>query len=126
RDWPDNHRRFAHLGQAAAALAAGDGDPDWRPDLVHAHDWHAALAPAYLRARNCPAAAVLTIHNLAFQGLFPPQAFPDLNLPNSFFVVDGVEYYGQVSFMKAGIQFADRITTVSPTYAREIQTPAFG
>lgn len=126
RDWPDNHRRFALLAQAAAALATGDGDAGWRPDLVHAHDWHAALAPAYLRARDCPAASVFTIHNLAFQGLFPPERFADLNLPGSFFSVDGVEYYGQVSFMKAGIRFADRITTVSPTYAREIQTPACG
>lgn len=126
RDWPDNHRRFALLGQAAAVLAAGDGDSDWRPDVVHAHDWHAALAPAYLQAWGCSAASVFTIHNLAFQGLFPAEAFPDLNLPGSFFSVDGIEYYGQVSFMKAGIRFADRITTVSPTYAMEIQTPAFG
>lgn len=126
RDWPDNHRRFALLGAAAAALASGRGDPRWQPDLVHAHDWHAGLVPAYVGAQGSPAASVFTIHNLAFQGLFARERFGDLGLPDSFFSIDGLEYYGQVSFMKAGLQFADRITTVSPTYAEEIQTPAWG
>lgn len=126
RDWPDNHRRFAILGTAAAALASGRGDPRWRPDVVHAHDWHAGLVPAYMRAQSSSAASVFTVHNLAFQGLFPWERFADLDLPEAFFSIDGLEYYGQVSFMKAGLRFADRITTVSPTYAEEIQTPAWG
>ena len=125
RDWPDNHRRFALLGWAAAALAQG-ADPAWRPDILHAHDWHAGLAPAYLRAAAAPMRSIFTVHNLAYQGFFPAAAFADLALPSSFFAIDGVEFYGGVSFLKAGLFYADRLTTVSPTYAREIQTPAFG
>lgn len=124
-DWLDNHRRFALLGITAARLAAGL-DGEWRPDVVHAHDWHAALAPAYLRAAGKPAASVLTIHNLAFQGLFPPQIFPELELPSNFFAIDGLEFWGRLSFLKGGLVFADAITTVSPTYAREILTPEHG
>jgi starch synthase len=125
RDWPDNHRRFALLGWVAAALAQG-ADPAWRPDILHAHDWHAGLAPPYLRAAGAPVPSVFTVHNLAYQGFFPAGAFADLALPSSFFAIDGVEFYGGVSFLKAGLFYADRLTTVSPTYAREIQTPAFG
>jgi starch synthase len=128
RDWPDNYRRFGLLGWVAAALAAG-ADPDWRPDIVHAHDWHAGLAPAYLAAGAAPvgrAASVFTVHNLALQGLFPAAAFAELGLPAGFFAIDGLEFYGQVSFLKAGLYYADRLTTVSPTYAAEIQTPEFG
>ncbi len=126
RDWPDNHRRFALLAWAAAALAGG-ADPNWRPDIVHAHDWHAGLAPAYLKAEAAPAAAsVFTVHNLAYQGSFPAGVFPELSLPAGFYGLDGVEFYGGVSFLKAGLAYADRLTTVSPTYAREIQTPEFG
>jgi starch synthase len=129
RDWPDNHRRFALLSWVAAALGTG-ADPNWRPDIVHAHDWHGGLAPAYLTAQHAPGttatASVMTVHNLAFQGLFPAGVFPELSLPASFFAIDGVEFYGGVSFLKAGLAYADRLTTVSPTYAREIQTPAFG
>ncbi len=124
-DWPDNHRRFALLGWAAAALAEG-ADPDWRPDILHAHDWHAGLAPAYLRAAGMPLPSVFTIHNLAYQGVFPAALFPDLALPAGFFAIDGVEFYGGFSLLKAGIFYADRLTTVSPTYAEEIQTPVFG
>jgi starch synthase len=127
-DWPDNHRRFALLGWAAAALAAG-ADPAWRPDIVHAHDWHAGLAPAYIAAGAAAEGrtpTLFTVHNLAYRGLFPGGSFTELALPASFFAIDGVEFYGQVSFMKAGLFYADRLTTVSPTYAREIQTPAFG
>jgi starch synthase len=124
-EWPDNHRRFALLGWAAAAIANG-ADPDWRPRIVHAHDWHAGLAPAYLRASGAPAASVFTVHNLAYQGFFGADVFAQLALPAAFFSIDGVEYYGGLSFLKAGLFFADRLTTVSPTYAREIQTPAFG
>lgn len=124
-DWPDNHRRFALLGWAAAALAQG-ADPGWRPDILHCHDWHAGLAPAYLRADNAAVPSVFTVHNLAYQGFFPAALFPDLALPASFFSIDGVEFYGGFAFSKAGLFYAGRLTTVSPTYAREIQTPAFG
>jgi starch synthase len=125
RDWPDNHRRFALLGWVAAALAQG-ADPGWRPDILHSHDWHAGLAPAYLRAGGSAVPSVFTVHNLAYQGFFPAALFPDLHLPAGFFSIDGVEFYGGLSFLKAGLFYADRLTTVSPTYAREIQTPAFG
>src|SRR5690348_17159391 len=110
-DWPDNHRRFALLGWAAAALAGG-ADPHWRPNIVHGHDWHAGLAPAYLRAQGAAAASVFTVHNLAFQGFFPASAFADLALPPEFFAIDGVEFYGGVSLLKAGLYYADRLTTV--------------
>lgn len=124
-DWPDNHRRFALLDWAAAALAQG-ADPRWRPDIVHCHDWHAGLAPAYLRAEAAAVPSVFTVHNLAYQGFFPAALFPDLALPANFFSIDGVEFYGGLSFLKSGLFYADRLTTVSPTYAQEIQTPAFG
>jgi starch synthase len=128
RDWPDNLRRFALFGWVAAALARG-ADRDWRPDIVHGHDWHAGLAPAYLAAEpptDRVVQTVFTIHNLAYRGLFPATLFPDLGLPASFFSIDGVEFYGDLSFIKAGLFYSDRLTTVSPTYAREIQTPASG
>lgn len=126
RDWPDNAERFGLFGWAAARFADGSFE-GWRPDIVHAHDWHAGLAPAWLAARGGDRpGCVFTVHNLAFQGEFPAEAFARLGLPASHFSVHGVEFYGKVNFMKAGLHFADRITTVSPTYAREIQTAAFG
>jgi len=125
--YADNHRRFALLGQVAAALGTGI-DARWRPQIVHAHDWHAALAPALVHharrqrpAGAPPLASVFTVHNLAYQGTFAAATFADLGLPGDAYHLDGVEFHGQVSFMKAGLQYADRITTVSPTYAREIQ-----
>jgi len=125
----DNHRRFALLGWAAAQLAQGL-DPSWRPEVVHAHDWHAGLAPAYLHfAREAGAphvGSVFTVHNLAYQGISAPWNFVDLGLPAPAFHMDGLEYHGQLSFMKGGLYYADRLTTVSPTYAREIQTPEQG
>jgi starch synthase len=129
KEWEDNALRFAALGWAAAMLGQGL-DPDWVPDIIHGHDWHAGLAPAYVRAfaaagRATPA-TVFTIHNLAYQGLFPQAVFAQLGLPASLFGVDGLEFYGQVSFMKAALRYADRVTTVSPTYAREIMTEAQG
>ena len=124
-DWPDNHRRFALLSWAAAALAQG-ADANWRPDLVHCHDWHAGLAPAYLRLAGSAVPSIFTVHNLAYGGWYPAAVFADLGLPPEFFSINGVEFYGGVSLMKAGLFYADRLTTVSPTYAREIQTPAFG
>jgi starch synthase len=120
RPYTDNHLRFACLGWAAAELAHGL-DAWWRPELVHAHDWHAGLAPACLKATNAPVASVFTIHNLAYQGAFAAHHFGELGLPASFFGVQGVEAWGLLNFMKAGLYFADRITTVSPTYAQEIQ-----
>jgi starch synthase len=127
--YADNHRRFALLGLAAARLAEGI-DADWLPQIVHAHDWHAALACAHLAASRARlrsrAKSVYTVHNLAYQGLFPAATFCELGLPPPQYAVEGVEFFGQVSFMKAGLQFADAITTVSPTYAHEIQTPEQG
>jgi starch synthase len=127
-DWPDNHRRFGLFSWVAAALTRGT-DGSWRPDILHCHDWHAGLAPAYLAALpppDGPVPTVFTIHNLAYRGPFPPGIFPELALSPEFFSINGVEFYGQVSFIKAGLFYADRLTTVSPTYAIEIQTPAFG
>lgn len=128
RDWPDNHRRFGLFGWVAAELGRG-ADPGWHPDILHIHDWHAGLAPAYLTARPADpdhVATVFTVHNLAYQGLFPAARFAELALPPEFFSINGIEFNGAVSFLKAGLFYADRLTTVSPTYAREIQTPAFG
>jgi starch synthase len=124
----DNHRRFALLGFAAAQLAAGL-DADWQPRLVHSHDWHAGLTSAYMAFAPAPkvdVASVFTVHNLAYQGVFDAQCFVDLGLPSKAFSVDGLEFHGQISFMKAGLAYSNRITTVSPTYAREIQTPEQG
>jgi starch synthase len=129
RPYGDNHRRFALLGWVAAEIARGV-DAAWAPEVVHAHDWHAGLAPAYMafaeRRGGTRAASVFTVHNLAYQGLFQAQDFAGLGLPEAAFQVEGAEFHGQLSFMKAGLHFADRLTTVSPTYAREIQTPEQG
>ena len=127
RDWPDNARRFAALGRAGADLATG-ALPKYAPDIVHAHDWQAGLTFAYL---NFAAGArrpgrVMTIHNLAFQGQFHASIFPTLGLPAQAFGTDGIEYYGTVGYLKAGLHYADRITTVSPSYAAEIRTPEAG
>jgi starch synthase len=126
RPYADNHRRFAALAWAAAHLAQGV-DAQWRPELVHGHDWHAGLVPACLaQAGQDRVPSVFTVHNLAYQGLFDAALFRDLGLPDHAFRPEGLEYWGQISFMKAGLHYADRITTVSPTYAREIQTPEHG
>ena len=128
KDWPDNWHRFAAFARAAADLASGVV-PGHTYDVLHAHDWQAAMAPAYLRyapGPGTPARSVVTVHNIAFQGTFPAAIFPELGLPAEAFAIDGVEYYGGVGFLKAGLEAADRITTVSPTYAQEIRTPAFG
>lgn len=121
----DNHRRFALLGWIACELACGL-DPYWRPEVVHAHDWHAGLACAYLAARGRPARSVFTVHNLAYQGLFSAEHLAELRLPASFFQIYGLEFHGQISYLKAGLFYADHVTTVSPTYAHEITLPAFG
>ncbi|MFZ4758662.1 MAG: glycogen synthase GlgA [Burkholderiaceae bacterium] len=132
REWADNPQRFGLLGWMAAQLGEGGIDPDWSPSIVHAHDWHAALAPAYLTARGtggtsaARARTVLTVHNLAYQGRFPHDRFDELGLPAWMAGPAGVEFHGDLRLLKGGLLFADRITTVSPTYAREILTPAEG
>ncbi|MFM2079248.1 MAG: glycogen synthase GlgA [Actinomycetota bacterium] len=128
RDWPDNHLRFGALSWVGAQLALGRL-ADRRPDLVHLHDWQAALTAAFLRFDRDGAAApptVLTIHNLAFQGLFEPGVRRAVHLPVEAMHVDGMEYWGKLSFLKAGIQWCTHLSTVSPTYAREILTPDGG
>ncbi len=122
--YTDNVLRFALLGWVGAEMASGL-DPFWRPDVVHAHDWHAGLAPAYLAARGRPAKSVFTVHNLAYQGMFYAHHMNDIQLPWSFFNIHGLEFNGQISFLKAGLYYADHITAVSPTYAREITEPQF-
>ncbi len=121
-DWSDNAFRFGALARVAADIGGGAIE-GYAPDIVHAHDWQAGLAPAYLHyagGRRPP--TVMTVHNLAFQGQFPPALLHALGFPATAYAVDGLEYFNTISFLKAGLQFADRITTVSPTYAVEIAT----
>ena len=121
KDWPDNGVRFAALSRVAAEIGLG-AIPSFVPDVVHCHDWQAGLAPAYLHyARGPRPGSIMTVHNLAYQGQFPHEMLDAFGLPPESFDVYGVEYYGQISFLKAGLQYSDRITTVSPTYAREIR-----
>jgi starch synthase len=121
KDWPDNGLRFAALARMADNIGLG-AVASFVPDIVHAHDWQAALAPAYLHYSGRPRpGTVMTVHNLAFQGRFPRGMLEEIGLPSDSFTVQGVEYYGDIGYLKAGLLFADRITTVSPTYAREIQ-----
>jgi starch synthase len=125
-DFADNDIRFARLGLAAADLASGLVDADWRPDLLHLNDWPSALAPAYVAWRGQKTPSILTIHNLAYQGLFGQERLSRLAIPDSAFGINGVEFYGKLSFLKAGIVYASHVTTVSETYAREITTPQLG
>jgi len=121
KDWPDNGVRFAALSRMAAEIGQGV-IPSFVPDIVHAHDWQAGLAPAYLHYADGPRpCTVMTVHNMAYQGKYPHEMLDAFGLPPESFTIHGVEYYGAISFLKAGLQFADRITTVSPTYALEIQ-----
>ena len=126
-EWPDNLQRFALLGWVGAHLGSAELDAAWSPHIVHAHDWHAALACAYLAAQVAtPARSVFTVHNLAYQGLFDARDFALLGLPARFMDSSALEFHGQLSCMKAGLVFAHRVTTVSPSYAKEIATAAFG
>jgi starch synthase len=125
RDHPDNWKRFAALSLAAALIANGDL-PGWMPDVVHTHDWQSALTSVYMREMGCQTPVVLTIHNIAFQGQYASSLVPYLHLPPSTLSVDCLEYFGDISFLKGGLMTSDIITTVSPTYAREILTPKFG
>jgi starch synthase len=123
RDWEDNPRRFGLFGWAAARFAEGD----WRPDVLHAHDWHAGLAPAWLEANGGERpASIFTIHNLAYAGQVAAERYHELGLPDGLFQMDGLEFHGSASFLKAGLYYSDQLTTVSPTYAREIQQPEYG
>ena len=125
-DWQDNHLRFGALSLVGARIAQG-ALGDWSPDVVNAHDWQAGLVSAFLQQNDQPAPpVVLTIHNIAFQGLFDASTMAKLGLKDYLFTPDGVEYFGKLSFLKGGIALADKITTVSPTYARELIDPEFG
>jgi len=128
-DYPDNAQRFSFFMKAALAACRA---LDLRPDVLHCHDWQAALIPAYLKttlqhdAAFAPVASLLTIHNIAYQGLYPPDILAFLDLPPQAYSPDGIEFYGQVNILKAGIVYADLINTVSRRYSQEIQTPEFG
>ena len=127
-EWQDNPIRFGVLSKVAAILAS-DQSPiaDWRPEIVHCNDWQTGLAPAYMQlTEHSKAKSIISLHNMAFQGCYAPQWVESLGLPSSGFSIEGFEYHGQLSFLKAGIFYADAITTVSPRYAKEIQTAAFG
>lgn len=126
-DWPDNDRRFASFCRAAAFVALGKTTLGWRPQIVHANDWHTGMVSAFLHfSGQVRPKTVFTIHNLAFQGNFPLTAFASLGLPDEALSAEGIEFYNQISFIKAAIRYSDRLTTVSPTYAREILTPEHG
>lgn len=124
--WPDNDIRFARLALAAADIAANEAGLDWCPELLHLNDWTTGLAAGYLRWRGQEVPSVFTIHNLAYQGDCDPSRRELLGIPDSAYDINGVECYGRISFLKAGIVYASHVTTVSATYAREITTPEFG
>ncbi|OGX38834.1 MAG: hypothetical protein A3C53_07020 [Omnitrophica WOR_2 bacterium RIFCSPHIGHO2_02_FULL_68_15] len=128
-DYPDNLERFSFFAWRALETLK---ELNFRPDAIHVHDWQAALIPVYLATtyRDDPvvgqATTLLTVHNLAYQGVFPKSEFSKLGLPWELFHMEGLEYYDQVNLLKGGLLFAKRLNTVSPTYAREIQTPEYG
>ncbi len=125
-DWPDNHWRFFWFARAIETIAINQAGLDWPVDIVHCNDWQTGLIPALLSEHQTAPACVFTIHNLAYRGLFSHQAFAELNLPESMWHHEKLEFYGQMSFMKGGLSYSQKITTVSPSYANEIQTPEFG
>jgi len=126
-DWPDNWLRFGLLAHAAARIALGEARLEWRPDAVHCHDWHTGLAPYLIgRARPPRPRTVFSVHNAAFQGNFPLEVAARLALPESVLTPEGMEFWGRLSFLKAGVRYADRISTVSPNYARELCTAEYG
>lgn len=124
-DWADNHLRFGFLSWLGAEIGR-NGIAGWTPDVVHAHDWQAGLLPVYAGQIGSTVPCVLTIHNIAFQGNFHASTMGALGLDTAGFTQDGFEYFGQISFLKGGLMLADQITTVSPTYARELMTSEFG
>jgi starch synthase len=125
-DWGDNDVRFARLGLAAAEIACDFDDAGWRPDVLHLNDWPSALAAGYLAWRGAATPTLLTIHNLACQGLFDRRRLAALGIPDQAFGIDGVEFHGKLSFLKAGIFYDDHLSTVSATYAQEITRPEHG
>lgn len=125
-DWFDNHKRFYLFARAAELIALNQAGLDWQPTLVHCNDWQTGLIPALLSLHSVRPATIFTIHNLAYRGLFSHHAFSELNLPPVFWHHERLEFYGQMSFMKGGLAFADYVTTVSPSYAEEIKHPEFG
>ncbi|MEM9975796.1 MAG: glycogen synthase GlgA [Pseudomonadota bacterium] len=125
RDWPDNPQRFAALCLAGARIAA-EGAGAWTPEVVHAHDWQAGLTPYYLHRDGTGVASVMTIHNIAFHGLAPAALMDQLGLDRADYTEAGFEYWDGISALKAGLNFATKLTTVSPSYARELMTPEFG
>ncbi|WP_152206597.1 glycogen synthase GlgA [Marinobacter changyiensis] len=126
QDWWDNAHRFELFGRVGAMMAMGEAGLSWTPDLVHCNDWQTGLIPVFMAPVSRRPGIIFTIHNLAYHGVFPHQTFQDLGLPESLWRWDQLEFHGQLSFIKGGLVFSDRITTVSPGYAREIQTPEFG
>lgn len=126
QDWPDNAERFTVFSRVAALLALDSLDLGWKPAVVHAHDWQTGLVAAFLADQPVRPKTVFTIHNLAYSGFFPHGDFVRLQLPSHWWSPEGVEFHGGLSMLKAGIVYADAITTVSPTYAAEICTPEFG
>ena len=126
REYLDNATRFGLFSELVAQLAAGQGGTDWRPDVVHLNDWHTGLAAAWIGQAAAAPPCVFTIHNLAYQGNYTTAQVASLGLPASWMSPAGLEFHGQASFIKAGLVYADALTTVSPTYAREILTPEFG
>lgn len=126
RDWPDNAQRFATLSQVVKAIACDRAKLNWRPDIVHCNDWQTGLVPALLSREAHRPATVFTIHNMAYQGLFKWEQFVKTGLPNALWSVDSMEFYDQISYLKGGIVHSDMINTVSPRYAEEICTEAFG
>ena len=124
-DWPDNTERFAALSHMAAGIARG-GLADWRPGIVHCHDWQAGLAPYYMKRGRAKARSVMTIHNIMFQGIAPARKRSALGIKQKDFTHEGVEYFGSISALKTGLVYADKLTTVSPTYAEELLRPEFG
>jgi starch synthase len=126
KDWPDNAARFAALSWAGARIGLGELNDGWRADVVHAHDWQAGLTPVYLSAMPGRPATVMTIHNISYQGHAPAWLRDALRLPASGFTPQGFEFWGGINFLKAGVVYADAITTVSPSYAHELMSPDFG
>jgi len=125
-DWPDNAERFTVFSRAVAEYARGNMENHaWNPDVVHSHDWQTGLVSAFLSKDLQPPKTVFTIHNLAYGGHFGHDDFVKLYLPGEWWAADGVEFYNNFSMLKAGIVFSNKVTTVSPTYAREILTPEF-
>ncbi len=126
QEWPDNALRFAIFCHAVVDMSLNKFQLDWLPDIVHCNDWQTGLIPALLSLHAERPVTIFTIHNLAYQGIFEAQTFADLHLPDALWHMNGLEFYGRLSFIKGGLVYADEITTVSPGYAREILQPEFG